>query len=309
MSRGSADLPVLIARDLAVWRPLFLRRSLNLRLCNCQVLPWLVFTFVVYGWLRGRPPTWFNVLSMVLQEAVEYQRIPFNPCRGVRVNQGVRAELPHAATGQVTAIAARLTRPSDQLMVMTAAYTGMRWGELAGLARDNLDLVNADIYVHPEVGALHEDLIGKAVGHRHRNPLMHRRIDLWWALPKQPPAAYQRAVRHVRRQIEMQMRDAVAKHVHVNLVGRCRRAKRSRRPGQNRTQRRCLDSIEVGDEGDVAMRLEVREAEDRAMQNDRHPPVIVLPHPLPAKERIGLFHPAQQAPSRGHRSIMRALLA
>jgi integrase len=96
------------------------------------------------------------VLSMVLQEAVEDRRIPFNPCRGVRVPQGVRAERPHATADQVAAIVARQNRPSDGLLVLTAAYTGMRWGELAGLSRDNLDLTTGSIYVHPEVGALHE---------------------------------------------------------------------------------------------------------------------------------------------------------
>jgi integrase len=96
------------------------------------------------------------VLSMVLQEAVEDRRIPFNPCRGVRVATSGRPERPHATVEQVAAIAARVRRPIDGLMVVTAAYTGMRWGELAGLDRDNVDLDKATIYVHPEVGALHE---------------------------------------------------------------------------------------------------------------------------------------------------------
>jgi len=32
----------------------------------------------------------------------------------------------------------------------------MRWGELSGLDRDNVDLDHGTIYVHPDVGALHE---------------------------------------------------------------------------------------------------------------------------------------------------------
>ncbi|PWR12641.1 site-specific integrase [Micromonospora sicca] len=96
------------------------------------------------------------VLSMILQEAVEDRRLPFNPCRGVRIPKGIRAERPHATAEQVAAIVARQARPSDGLMILTAAYTGMRWGELAGLACDNLDLATGTIYVHPEVGALHE---------------------------------------------------------------------------------------------------------------------------------------------------------
>ncbi|WP_420813719.1 site-specific integrase, partial [Planosporangium thailandense] len=97
-----------------------------------------------------------TVLSMVLQEAVENRRIPFNPCRGVRVTTTGRPERPHATTEQVAAIAARMQRPIDALMVVTAAYTGMRWGELAGLDRANVDLDAGVISVHPEVGALHE---------------------------------------------------------------------------------------------------------------------------------------------------------
>jgi integrase len=96
------------------------------------------------------------VLSLVLREAVEDRRIMYNPCRNVRVDPGVRAERPHATAAQVAAIAARIRRRTDQIMVITAAYTGMRWGELAGLARDNLDLEHATIHVHPDVGALHE---------------------------------------------------------------------------------------------------------------------------------------------------------
>jgi integrase len=117
-----------------------------------------------------------SVLSMVLHEAVEDRRIPFNSCRGVRVTTGARPERPHATTEQVAAIAARMRRPSDALLVVTAAYTGMRWGELAGLHRDNVDLGpgsgqdtgqhsgpgggagsgRGSIFVHPDVGALHE---------------------------------------------------------------------------------------------------------------------------------------------------------
>ncbi|MFI7492968.1 tyrosine-type recombinase/integrase [Micromonospora echinaurantiaca] len=96
------------------------------------------------------------VLSMILQEAVEDRRIPFNPCRGIRIPKGIRAERPHATADQVAAIAARQARPGDALMILTAAYTGMRWGELAGLHRDNVDLAVGSIHVHPEVGALHE---------------------------------------------------------------------------------------------------------------------------------------------------------
>jgi integrase len=53
-------------------------------------------------------------------------------------------------------IASRIHRRADQILVITAAYTGMRWGELTGLARANTYLGEGFLRVHPEVGALHE---------------------------------------------------------------------------------------------------------------------------------------------------------
>src|SRR5205823_14532851 len=96
------------------------------------------------------------VLSLVLGEAVEDRRIPHNPCRGVRVAAGPRPERPVATAAQLRQIAARIPRTIDQALVITAAYTGMRWGELAGLHRDNLDPQHGIITVDPLLGALHE---------------------------------------------------------------------------------------------------------------------------------------------------------
>jgi integrase len=96
------------------------------------------------------------VASLVLREAVEDGRIPYNPARGVKVGGAESPERPHATAHQITQIVARIPRRIDQVLVITAAYTGMRWGELTGLDRTNTDLDHADIYIHPDVGALHE---------------------------------------------------------------------------------------------------------------------------------------------------------
>jgi integrase len=97
-----------------------------------------------------------SLLSMLLREAVADRRIPFNPCHGVRTVTGARAERPHATTGQVLTIADRVSRDSDRALIITAAYTGMRWGELAGLARTHTHLDDGLLRVDPDVGALHE---------------------------------------------------------------------------------------------------------------------------------------------------------
>jgi integrase len=97
-----------------------------------------------------------SLLSLLLREAVHDRRIGFNPAAGVKVITRRAPERPHAAPDQVNTITERIDRRSDQILVITAAYTGMRWGELAGLARANTRLGTGIIRVHPEVGALHE---------------------------------------------------------------------------------------------------------------------------------------------------------
>ncbi|WP_350310733.1 tyrosine-type recombinase/integrase [Amycolatopsis sp. RTGN1] len=57
-------------------------------------------------------------------------------------------------------------------MVITAAWTGCRWGELAGLHRDNVDLGRGVIVIDPLVGALHES--GRCGGWVRRRPGLRR---------------------------------------------------------------------------------------------------------------------------------------
>jgi integrase len=97
-----------------------------------------------------------TLLSLLMREAVADRRIGYNPCTGVRVVTRRAPERPHATPAQVNTITARINRRADQILVITAAYTGMRWGELTGLARANTHLGEGFIRVHPEVGALHE---------------------------------------------------------------------------------------------------------------------------------------------------------
>ena len=55
--------------------------------------------------------------------------------------------------------AARLTTPDLGLLMITAAWTGARWGELTGLHRDNTHLHpdgTGHLVIDPQVGALHE---------------------------------------------------------------------------------------------------------------------------------------------------------
>jgi integrase len=92
---------------------------------------------------------------MILGEAVDDGLLSANPCRKLRINTAHRPERPHATPAEVATLGTRVS-PDNAALVITAASTGMRWGELAGLQWDRVDLDRGEIAVDPRVGALHE---------------------------------------------------------------------------------------------------------------------------------------------------------
>lgn len=108
------------------------------------------------------------VLRMLMADAVHDRRIVSSPVRphrrrgkrtapDVRTRKGIAVELE-----AIQAIRARLPR-AEAIMVLVAAFTGMRWGEVAGMRRKHLALLldmpggPAGYYiVDPDEGALHE---------------------------------------------------------------------------------------------------------------------------------------------------------
>src|SRR5947207_1326404 len=68
------------------------------------------------------------LLSMLMREAVADRRIGHNPCHNIRVTTGRAPERPTATAAQVNQITSRISRFDEQVLVITAAYTGMRWG-------------------------------------------------------------------------------------------------------------------------------------------------------------------------------------
>jgi integrase len=97
-----------------------------------------------------------SLLSVLMREAVADRRIGYNPCQGVRASTRRAPERPHATPEQINQITARIARNTEQLLVITAAYTGMRWGELTGLSRANTHPGDGIIRIDPDHGALHE---------------------------------------------------------------------------------------------------------------------------------------------------------
>lgn len=113
-----------------------------------------------------------TLLSMMLTGAADAGYIAANPLyRRRRTNisnsNSARPQKAWAYPSQALAIAGRATSPADRLMIITAAWTGMRWGELCGLHRSNCGLLRRDkdgsltlnrriIRIDPKAGALHE---------------------------------------------------------------------------------------------------------------------------------------------------------
>jgi integrase len=101
-----------------------------------------------------------DVLSRMLADAVDKGVIEVNPVRrhGQRAVEGWR-ELVWASPGEVLEIAANAATVStvgDGLMILTAAWTGLRWNELAGLQRPHLHLDDGRLRVGAELSVLHE---------------------------------------------------------------------------------------------------------------------------------------------------------
>src|SRR6266568_2806608 len=101
-----------------------------------------------------------KVFTLILNDAVDDRLLPASPVRRRRRGRG---------------------RRTAGMLILTAAFTGARWGELTGLQRPNLHLIhnaagNTDsgyFDVDPEIGALHESSAGK----------------LWLGPPKTPESA------------------------------------------------------------------------------------------------------------------------
>lgn len=104
-----------------------------------------------------------KVLSMTLGDAADDRLIPANPVRSRRRrgkrDHTKRHERPWATHEQALLVAdhaANLVGPWAGILITTAAYTGARWGELAGLQRTNTHLDDGCLFIDPDIGALHE---------------------------------------------------------------------------------------------------------------------------------------------------------
>jgi integrase len=117
------------------------------------------------GYAAATVSTIVKVFTMMLADAADERLIAANPIRPQRRGRRHHDLAPEAVWATPTQAvlvalnAARLAGPDAAMLMLTAAWTGARWGELTGLHRDNLHLQPnraGTIVIDPHRGALHE---------------------------------------------------------------------------------------------------------------------------------------------------------
>jgi integrase len=96
----------------------------------------------------------YGVLRSVLRVAVERHYITTNPCDAVRLprrsaygDKSSHKEMLFLAPAEVVSLADAI-EPDYRVLVYTAAYAGLRAGELGGLRRRDVDLLHGKLSVH-----------------------------------------------------------------------------------------------------------------------------------------------------------------
>lgn len=110
----------------------------------------------------------FGVLSSILDEAVNDRRLLSNPCGGVKTKRKVSRAHTYLTHDQVDALAREAKSFAPLILVL--AYTGLRWGEVAGLRVRDVDLKRRRFQVEQnavEVGT--EIVVGTPKTHERRS--------------------------------------------------------------------------------------------------------------------------------------------
>lgn len=120
---------------------------------------------------KGRAPNTvrriYTALRSVLNIAVERRYLSINPCDSVRLPRKGSAgrEQLYLTAEQVAALADTIS-PHYRTLIFTAAYTGLRAGELGGLRRQDIDVTGGTLRVEralKEVNSVSENLTEKGL--------------------------------------------------------------------------------------------------------------------------------------------------
>jgi hypothetical protein len=104
----------------------------------------------------------FGVLRQVLGVAVEDNRIPRNPCDGVKIPKRQHADRGYLTHHQVATLAGAVERMPEVIRFL--AYTGLRWGEMAALRVCDFNMLRRRINVSRSVTEFNSQDGGASVG-------------------------------------------------------------------------------------------------------------------------------------------------
>ena len=88
----------------------------------------------------------FCTLRRLLRVAVESDLMVKSPCAGIKPPRVEPVEMRFLTAAEVHGLAEEM-HPHFRVLVYTAAYAGLRWGELIGLKRSRVDIANRTITV------------------------------------------------------------------------------------------------------------------------------------------------------------------
>ena len=94
--------------------------------------------------------TTVRVMSKAMKSAVKTGRISKSPCEGVRLPQIPAREMAFLRPDEITGLV-QATPAFYRPLILTAAYAGLRWGELAGLKVERLNPLRASVHVIEQV--------------------------------------------------------------------------------------------------------------------------------------------------------------
>jgi integrase len=169
--RGTWTDPRLGKITVSEWRPTWEASRVHLRpstrvgtesLLRNHVLPYFgdrrldsvvptdIQGFVAHLEEKGLSPSTIRLAYLVVaglfSSALDSDLIARTPCRGIKLPQRSQAEMRFLNAEQVAQVADAIDAPYRAL-VLTAAYTGCRFGELAGLRIHRLDLLRRSLTV------------------------------------------------------------------------------------------------------------------------------------------------------------------
>jgi integrase len=116
---------------------------------------------VALGLSPGTVAGTYHLLARILSTAEIDCLIPRTPCKGIELPRNGRHQEMHFLGPAEVATLAETIEPRYRVLIYTAAYTGLRWGELAGLHVERCNLLRGSINViealtevngHVEVG-------------------------------------------------------------------------------------------------------------------------------------------------------------